>query len=201
MFVVDFRLQSLVGASPPKVVRVTACWLNTTIPHVATNYMKKLEGLYISHKSNSRLVKAEASSSSKDLVRWKTTKIDQESNQYMRQAEKKCRKIKNRCIPFSPESSVWIRRRQVYESLLWRLQHKICNWSKLQRTAQRCGITWPFQLSKVAIQQRLQVCEEKCQYFERHWHRFRRKHLYCRLAIAQAKWNKKADEQILAIIK
>jgi hypothetical protein len=64
MFVVQFWLQSLVGASPPKVVRVAARQLNTTIPHVAERYVKRLEDLYISHHVNSRLIKAETSSSS-----------------------------------------------------------------------------------------------------------------------------------------
>ena len=72
MFVVDFRLQSLVGASPPKVVRVAARQLNTAIPHVAERYVKKLEDLFLKHRLNSRLIKMEASSKSKDLVRWKT---------------------------------------------------------------------------------------------------------------------------------
>lgn len=35
MFVVDFRTQTLVGASPLKAVRVAARRLNTMIPHVA----------------------------------------------------------------------------------------------------------------------------------------------------------------------
>ena len=56
MFVVDFRLQSLVGASPPKVVRVAARRLNTKIPLVAERYVRKLEELFLSHRLNSRLV-------------------------------------------------------------------------------------------------------------------------------------------------
>ena len=83
MFVVDFRQQSLVGASPPRVVRVAARRLNTKIPHVAERYVNKLEELLLRHRLNSRLVAAEASCQSKELVRWKINKIDQESNQYM----------------------------------------------------------------------------------------------------------------------
>ena len=201
LFVVDFRLQSLVGASPPKVVRVAARRLNTKIPHVAEKYVNKLEELYLSHRLNSRLVRAEAGSSSNDLVRWKVNRIDRESNQYMSRAEKKCRKIKNGRIPFSPESSVWIRRRQAYEALLRQLQNNVRNWSNLRRFAQRCGIKKPFQLKKEEIKQRLQVCEERCQFFERYGHRFRRKHLQNRLSVARAKKNRKAEEQILAIIQ
>ena len=108
MFVVDFTLQSLVGSSPSKVVQVAACRLNTKIPHVAERYVNKREELFLSHKLNSRLVQVEASCSSNDLLQWKTDRIDKECNQYMSRAEKKCRRIKNGRIPFSPEASVWM---------------------------------------------------------------------------------------------
>ena len=58
------------GASPPKVVRVAARRLNTAIPHVAERYVRTLEGLFLSHRLNSRLIQAEAGSSSDDLVRF-----------------------------------------------------------------------------------------------------------------------------------
>jgi hypothetical protein len=64
MYVVEFWLQSLVGASPHLVVRVAARQLNTTILHVAERYVKRLEDMFISHHVNSRLIKAETSSSS-----------------------------------------------------------------------------------------------------------------------------------------
>ena len=201
LFIIDFRLQSLVGACPPKVVRVGARRLNTTIPNAAQRYVQVLEGLITSHRLNSRLVEAESSGGSPDLIRFKTNQIDKECKQYMRRAEKKCRKIKNGRIPFSPESSIWIRRRQVYRSLLRLLQNRIKNWSNLRQSALRCGIRKPFQLKKKDIQLRLKVCEEKCQYFERHGHSYRRKHLQNQLSAAKARGNTKAEEQILAILK
>jgi hypothetical protein len=108
MFVVDFCLQSLVGATPPTVVRLAARRLNTTIPNVAERYVTLLEDLFITHRLNSRMIRADASLSTKDSIRRETNNIDAESNQYMRRAEKKCRRIKNGRIPFSPEASVWI---------------------------------------------------------------------------------------------
>ena len=44
--------------------------------------------------------------------------LDVKMTQYMIAAEKKYRKIKSGRIPFSPEASTWIRRAQVYRSLL-----------------------------------------------------------------------------------
>ena len=134
--------------------------------------MATLEQLTEAHRLNSRLITVASSGLNKDLVCWNINKIDKECKDYMRRAERMCRRIKNGRIPFSPEASIWIRRRQVYESLLRRLQHKIKNWSNLRRTAQRCGITHPFSVGKVEIKVRLKVCEEKCLYYERHGHRF-----------------------------
>jgi hypothetical protein len=44
--------------------------------------------------------------------------IDKEEKAYIWQAEKICRKIKCRRIPFSPEAAIWIRHVQVHYSLL-----------------------------------------------------------------------------------
>jgi hypothetical protein len=49
--------------------------------------------------------------------------------------------------------------------------------------------------------ERLKVCEEKCEYFCKHGHAYRKKHLQNRLSIAKAKKNKKAEQQILEIIR
>ena len=51
---------------------------------------------------------------SKELAIRRLNKLDEELGQYMRYAEKMCRRIKSGCIPFSPEASLWICRTQVY---------------------------------------------------------------------------------------
>ena len=191
----------MVGVTPPKIVRIAARQLNNKIPHVAEKYQEVLEGKIIEHKLNSRLVQSDKEGSGVCGVRRKVNIVDEDSKQYMEHAKKKCRKIKSGRIPFSPESSVWIRRGQVYESLIKRLDGKIWNKSNLRRSAQRCGITKPFQLQRKEIQQRIEVCEEKCQYFRRHGHRYRRKHLQNRLSVARQKKNRVVEEKILAIIQ
>jgi hypothetical protein len=127
--------------------------------------------------------------------------IDGEGKQYMKHCEKKCRKIKSGRIPFSPESSVWIRRKQVYESLLRYKEGKIRNHSNLRRSAQRCGIKRPLRLTRAAIMERLVVCDERCGYFRKHGHRYRKRHLKNRLAVARATHNRVAEQKILEIIK
>ncbi len=44
--------------------------------------------------------------------------INRDGGQYMMSAEKKCRKNKPGRIPFSPEAAVWIKKCQIYRSIL-----------------------------------------------------------------------------------
>ena len=118
----------------------------------------------------------------------------------MRHAEKKCRKIKSGRIPFSPDSAIWIRRCQVYRSLLRYHAKKIRNRGNLKQTARRCGIRNPLKLSLEEIQERLQVCKEQCKYFRKHGQRYRRKHLQSRLQAAKDRRDEEAEHRILAIL-
>ena len=65
----------------------------------------------------------------------------------MLNAEKKCRRIKSGRIPFLPQASIWIRRSQLYCSLLRFHLGKIRNRGNLKRAVRRCKIHSPFTLS------------------------------------------------------
>ena len=114
MFVVDFWTSSLVGATPPWIVRAPSRRLNNKIPRITNQYNRVLEENFIRHRMNSRLLEASDTSSTAEEAKHKLDAIDEEGVQYKRNAEKKCRKIKSGLIPFLPEASVWIRRRQAY---------------------------------------------------------------------------------------
>ena len=70
-------------------------------------------------------------------------------------AEKKWRKIKSGRMSFSPEVSKWIKRSQVYRSLLRLHAGKIRNIGNLKRAARRCGIGQPMKmpLTKIGARQ------------------------------------------------
>ncbi len=119
----------------------------------------------------------------------------------MKHTEKKCCRLKSGCIPFSPELSLWIRQSQVYRLLLRWHAGKIHNCGNLWRTARRCQINAPFQLTVDNIKLRLRICEEKCDYFWKHGKRHRRQHLNQCLERVQEWEDKAAEHQILAIIK
>ncbi len=119
----------------------------------------------------------------------------------MKHVEKKCQKLKSGRIPFSPEASLWICQSQVFWLLLRWHAGKICNWGNLQCTAWRCQINAPFQLSVDDIKLRLQICKEKCKYFQKHGKQHRQLHLNQCLEAAQDWEDEIAECQILAIIK
>jgi hypothetical protein len=52
-------------------------------------------------------------------------------------------------------------------------------------------------MSLSEVRERLKICEEKCEYYTRHGHRYRRKFLHRRLAVARCKRDREAEAQIL----
>ncbi len=118
----------------------------------------------------------------------------------MLHAERKCRRIKSGRIPFSPEVALWIRRTQVYRSLLRYHGGLIRNRGNLKRTARWCGILNCLSLTIEEIVQRLKACLKQCDYFRRNGKYYRRKHLYECLRNAQESEDEQREKEILTII-
>ncbi len=114
LFVIDFAELDVIGILRQKVIRPTSRHLNTKIPRVAADYARILEEKVLSHRLIEQMGKAHCKCISKELAIRRLNKLNEELGQYMRYAEKKCRRIKLGRIPFSPEASLWIRRTQVY---------------------------------------------------------------------------------------
>ena len=201
LFVIDFATQDLVGTHPPKVVRPTSRRLNTKLPGVANRYTKTLEELILKHRLIERTGEVYLQHKSTETFTRKLNALDSELGDYMRHAEKKCRKIKSGRIPFSPEAALWIRRMQVYRSLLKFHAGRIRNRSNLKRAGIRCGIDNPLALSIREIYLRLQTCTSQCEYFRQNGRYHRKKHLYSRLSAAQEREDEAAAAQILSIIQ
>ena len=200
MFIIDILTSSLIGTQPQRIVRPKSRRLNTKIPGAASAYRERLENLLLKHRIIERIGKAHEESSTNEEAATRLNAIDREGGQYMLSSEKKCRKIKSGRIPFSPESALWIRRCQVYRSILRYHEGKIRNRGNLKRTARRCGIEHPLQLSIEEVQIRLQICKEKCEYFRHNGERYRKRHLQTRLQAAREEDNDEAERAILAII-
>jgi hypothetical protein len=92
--------------------------------------------------------------------------IDEEGKAYMRRAEKIYRKIKCCRIPFSPEAAIWIRRIQVYCSLLRYHTGKIKKCSNLKQAAWCCNIPDPLNMPIQEITHRLEACRWECVFYQ-----------------------------------
>lgn len=200
MFIIDIRTESLIGLQPQCIVRPKARRLNTKIPSAALAYQERFERSLLRHRIIERIGRAHEDSKDNEEAAARLNAIDAEAGQYMLSAEKRSRKIKSGRIPFSPESALWIRRCQVYRSILRYHEGKIRNRGNLKRTARRCGIENTLLLSLEEIDARLQVCREKCEYFRNQGHQHRQRHLQTRLQAAREEDNDIAEKAILAII-
>jgi hypothetical protein len=165
LFVIDFVTTTLVGSATPTIVRPALRKLNTKIHGCTDRYNNSLCQNILRHQLLERLVTAATSSAPPSDIAQQLNKLDQEGVAYMKHAEKKFRQLKSGRIPFSPKASLWIRQTQVYCSLLRWHNGKIRNYGNLSRTARRCQINAPFQLTVDDIKLRLVICKEKCNYF------------------------------------
>ncbi|KAL7554491.1 hypothetical protein ACHAWF_018525 [Thalassiosira exigua] len=200
LFVIDFVTASLVGSPPPRVVRSGARRLNSNVESVVQRYEDKLEDQVVRSNVIQRVGEVHETSRLKEEVKRRLDKIDAETKQYQKSSEKRCRQIKSGRIPFSTESSKWIRRAQVYRLVLRYHAGKIRNRANLKRAARRCRNLSPLRLSLEEVHARLKVCKEKCNYVKKHGHRHRRKHLQDRLPKARASQDEEVEKRILAII-
>ena len=202
MIVVDISKSSMLGEHTQSITRAGARRLTSTVPSCVRNYNRVLEELIERHRLQDKLLAAHSSSSDPAIIKKKLDQVDAEAKDYMLHAEKKCRKLRCGKIPFSPEASLWIKRTQFYRSLL-RFKSgkgKRGNRGNLKRTARRCQIPFPFQLSTSEIAARLKECREKCNYFKVHGQRYRTQHLHRRLEQARDKQDSEAERRILQIL-
>jgi len=200
-FIIDFLTSSLIGTNPTTVVRPAARRLNTRLARGVDKYIDKVEDGLVHHKIFERIRDVNENTPNKELAQLKMDSIDRQRKDIMLAAEKRCRRISSGRIAFSPEASLWIRRCQVYRSLLKYKAGKITNRGNLKRAARRCKIFRPMHLTIYEIRERLKVAKEKCKHFRRHGKRYRRQHLNNCLQRAQDKNDEQAEKEILAIIE
>ena len=200
-FIIDIPLESLVGIHPARIVRPASRRLNSKIPGCGRAYRRSLESNIIQHRLIERLHEAHTGNYTAAERARKVTIIDEEGKAYMRHAEKICRKIKSCRIPFSPEAALWIRRVQVYYSLLRYHKGRVKNRGNLKRAARRCNIPHPLSLSVAEIYDRLKECKRECAFYQEHGKRFRQKHLNARLQLAREREDEEAFNKIAAIIQ
>jgi hypothetical protein len=167
MFVIDFQEQSLIGETHSRVNQFSSRRLNSKVLAAATQkYVSQLEDNFARHQFIEQLqILHTKKCKSRQFFQQELNKLDPESKQLMANAEKKCRRIKYRRIPFSPEAAIWIRPCQVCRSLLRYHMGKIRNRGNLKRMARRCGIINCLSILIEELLQCAKVCVNQCNYF------------------------------------
>ena len=161
-----------------------------------------LKSLFKCHRILERMESIASNESwSPQKVKAKLNRLDLESANYMRAAEKRSRKIKSGLIPFSPEAINWLPRKMVYSLLLFLRLGRKKNRGNLIRLACSAGILNPLRLSVKEIRTGLRVCKIKCKDLQKTgWLRCRQNlHSCCDSARAQE--DHVALCNILAIIR
>ncbi len=158
MFIIDVTMESLVSKNPTKVVRPASRRLNSKMPWCGEVYVKSLERNIVQHRLLEWLNEVHRSSLSYKKRTDMLNAIVKEGQDYMIHAEKMCRKIKCCRIPYSPEASIWIRRAQVYYSIIRWHKGQIRNRGNLKRAARRCNIQNPMGLSMAEVLLRVDEC-------------------------------------------
>jgi hypothetical protein len=146
-FILDVPLELLIGMDPVKIVQPVGRRLNSRLSGCCKAYIESLETNITHHRFFKRLHDAHTGTYSEELQVAKIIAINEEGKTYMRKAEKICRKIKCCRIAFSPEAAIWIRRVQVYSSLLRYHKGRIKNCENMKRAARWCNIDNPLSLS------------------------------------------------------
>ena len=123
-----------------QIVRAAARRLDTMIPGAEAKCVHRLEILMEHHEIVDKVQRLLHEVQSGAELKVGLDALDAEMRQYMCAAEKKCRRIKSGRIHFCPKASKWIRRAQVYRSLLRFHAGKIRNLGNLNQAARRCGI-------------------------------------------------------------
>ena len=201
LFIIDIHTSSLIGIAPPRAHRASSSRLNNRLPHVAKKYAASLEANIIRHRLIEKLGKAHTHGRDKEDTQNRINRVDKEGGQYMIHAERNCQKLKSGRICFSPESVIWIKREQIYRSLVEYKHGRTKNRGNLKRAARVQGIKKPFQISLAQLRIHLEVCEERNDYFRQHGARYRKKHLLDRAGKAREEGREEAAVKILAIIK
>ncbi len=166
-----------------------------------TKYNKSLEENILRHRLIKKLGEAHTQSISAEEIQSSINEIDQQSEQYMKHTEKTCRKLKSGRICFSLESVIWIKQEQIYRSLMEYRLGQIKNRGNLKRAARRQQIQNPFQISMAELKARLEVCEERNNYFRKNGEQYQKKHLLQRVEVAREEGKEDIAAKILAIIK
>ena len=118
LFVINIHTSSLIGRRPPRACRAASRWLNTQLLHHNKNYSPSLKAKILQHHLIDKMGKTHTLRTSEEVTQRRINCIDEEGVQCMIQAKQHCRRLKSGRICFLLESVIWVKRKQIYCSLV-----------------------------------------------------------------------------------
>jgi hypothetical protein len=112
----DFDVKLVLGTGYPHLVRPKGRRLKCAVKRTRVAYLHRLRKLTERHKMYAKIKSLQKGAG---VVPERQTKVgmnkwDQENSEHKISAEDKCNQFKNDYIEFSPETNVWIKRRDLY---------------------------------------------------------------------------------------
>jgi hypothetical protein len=163
-WIMDFDAKSVLGAGYPHLVRPKGRRLKTVVKRTRVAYIKHLHKLTERHKMYSKMKSLQdgVGTLSDRKLKICMNKWDRENVEHKLGSEEACNQYKNDYIKFSPETNVWIKRRDLYTQLhsinVRRDQGKRADITHFVRACAASDILDPFLLSDRDIGLRIKAC-------------------------------------------
>jgi len=204
LIVVDFSSVSVIGMDFPNIVRPEARNLHCNSERIRDNYNKILDQLCHRHRMYERMKEiydmAGVVSASEFQVL--INKWDTDLEQYMKAAEKRCRKILSNRIPWSPIVGMWLKRRRLLLRVKRYLEDEtsIPDPRNLIRDCRKINLCDPNKADLHMILVDLHTCNKKLLDLSKTASEIRRTHLKDCAKRAEAKGDKAKAKSILQVL-
>lgn len=206
-WIMDFDAQSVLGAGYPHLVRPKGRRLKCVVKRTRVAYLRRLRKLTERHKMYSKMQSIQDSVGQVPPreLKIKMNKWDQENVEHKLAAEEGCNQYKNDFLEFSPETNVWIKRRDLYtqlRSINARLeQGKRADITHFARACAVSDIVDPFSLSDQEIGLRIEACKARLRELKSVAPLLRLEHLRACITRAKERGDTKAVIRIRQIIR
>ena len=160
---VDFSSEDVLQERSVRVKIPEMRRLQCDNPEVLSRYTSRLEDLCTEHKLVQKLQALSPIRTTLGNVDWilGIEGVDRTKRDFMRAAEKFCRRLRTGGIPYSPELEVAKRRVWVWKKVIYRKEGGRIQKKYVRRRARSCGIQNPFRGSLEEARRKLQIAEKE----------------------------------------
>eukprot|EP00956_Cyclotella_meneghiniana_P035904 scaffold119318_cov42-Cyclotella_meneghiniana.AAC.1 len=155
----DFDAKSVLGAGYPHLVRPKGRCLKCVVKRTRVAYLRRLCKFTERHRMYSKMksLQDNVGTVSPRQMSIAMNKWDRENAEHKLSSEEHCNQFKNDYIEFSPQTNLWIKRRDLYKQLRLELGKDV-NVTHFARSCAVADIQEPFSLTDKEIGHRIEAC-------------------------------------------